>query len=151
MLYSCIEKWLQENAKCPQCNAKSKRGDMRVIYAKSISVVDTTGRDRALLELEEEKKSRMLAQKAEAHAVLQHQLARAECDRLKEVIKCLREQLEQFSSGVKCEGSGGVECVGVSSYDREGTYELYKTITISQVHYMLTEQSVYRFTQMCTS
>ena len=47
---SCIEKWLkgQGAGKCPQCNAKAKRGDIRVIYSKTVSVVDTTDRDRAL-------------------------------------------------------------------------------------------------------
>ena len=50
-LYSCIEKWLkkaQPLGKCPQCNLKARRKDIRVIYAKSVSVVDTTERDRAL-------------------------------------------------------------------------------------------------------
>ena len=34
--------------KCPQCNAKAKKADIRVIFAKTIAVVDTTERDRAL-------------------------------------------------------------------------------------------------------
>ena len=34
--------------KCPQCNMKARGKDIRVIYAKSVSVVDTTERDRAL-------------------------------------------------------------------------------------------------------
>ena len=46
---SCIEKWLKGTGeRCPQCNYKAKKGDIRVIYSKSISVVDTTERDRAL-------------------------------------------------------------------------------------------------------
>lgn len=47
---SCIEKWLkgQGGGKCPQCNAKAKKTDIRVIFAKAISVIDTTERDRAL-------------------------------------------------------------------------------------------------------
>lgn len=46
---SCIEKWLKGSGeRCPQCNYKAKKGDIRVIYSKSISVVDTTERDRAL-------------------------------------------------------------------------------------------------------
>ena len=49
-LCSCIDKWLkgQSGGKCPQCNAKAKKADIRVIFAKAISVVDTTERDRAL-------------------------------------------------------------------------------------------------------
>ena len=47
---SCIEKWLkaQSVGRCPQCNARARKKDVRMIYAKSISVVDTTERDRAL-------------------------------------------------------------------------------------------------------
>ena len=112
-----------------------------MIYAKTISVVDTTGRDRALQDLENEKNARISAQKAEAQAVLQYQLARAECDRLKEEIKTLRERLERYSNAVKCEGGGGseaggsVECVG-ESHDRQGKYELYKSVSVSQVRMM---------------
>ena len=36
---SCIEKWLKGQAgKCPQCNAKAHRKDIRVIYAKALRV-----------------------------------------------------------------------------------------------------------------
>lgn len=45
----CIEKWLKgQGERCPQCNAKAKKGDIRIIYTKSISAIDTTERDRAL-------------------------------------------------------------------------------------------------------
>ena len=43
-------------------------------------------------ERDKEKVLRIAAQKAEAQAVLQYQLARAECDRLKEQLKTLRHQ-----------------------------------------------------------
>ena len=47
--FSCVEKWLKgSGGKCPQCNAKAKKGHVRIIYAKAISVVDTTERDQAL-------------------------------------------------------------------------------------------------------
>lgn len=46
---SCVDKWLKgSGGKCPQCNAKAKKGHIRIIYAKAISVVDTTERDQAL-------------------------------------------------------------------------------------------------------
>ncbi len=97
--------------------------------------MDTTERDRALLDLENEKNARISTQKAEAQAVLQYQLVRAECDRLKQEIKLLKEKLENFSSAARCETGGGsedVEIVGVS-HDEQGKYELYKSISISQV------------------
>ncbi len=36
---SCIEKWLRgQGGKCPQCNCKAHKKDIRVIYAKAIKV-----------------------------------------------------------------------------------------------------------------
>ncbi len=37
----CIERWLQSNQKCPQCNLPSTKKDIRRIYAKAIKVLDT--------------------------------------------------------------------------------------------------------------
>lgn len=85
------------------------------------------------MELEAEKKTRMLAQKAEAQAVLQYQLARAECDRLKLEIQQLQEQLECFSSGAH---EGSVASRAIHSKGRLGQYELFKTIVISQVSWL---------------
>ena len=36
---SCIDKWLKgQGGKCPQCNSKAKRQDIRVLYAKCLKV-----------------------------------------------------------------------------------------------------------------
>ena len=49
LMFSCIEKWLKgQGERCPQCNAKAKKVDIRIIFAKSISVIDTSEKDRAL-------------------------------------------------------------------------------------------------------
>ena len=137
--HSCIEKWIKGSGggKCPQCNAPAKKSDIRVIYSKAISVVDTTDRDRALKDLEEEKGLRIAAQKAEAQAIIQYQLARAECDRLKEELGCLREQLERYDGlplslacGMRERGTVGG---GGSHGDREGQYVLIKTLKITEV------------------
>ena len=139
--YSCIEKWIKGSGggKCPQCNAPAKKGDIRVIYSKAISVVDTTDKDRALKDLEEEKRLRIGAQKAEAQAVIQYQLARTECDRLKEEIRQLRAQLECYdglppaasrgtaASGERLTQDSSVMC------ERQGQYVLQKTMKISDV------------------
>ena len=139
---SCIEKWIKGNGggKCPQCNAPAKKADIRVIYSKAISVVDTTDRDRALKDLEEEKRLRIGAQKAEAQAVVQYQLARTECDRLKEQIRHLKEQLENYDS--LDPSSGGSRTAASLTQDstlpceRRGQYVLQKTIKISDVSCM---------------
>lgn len=141
MIFSCIEKWLRSaggGAKCPQCNLKAKRSDVRVVFAKAISVQDTTERDRALRELEQEKQLRIQAQRDEAQALLQQNLARSECDRLKEEVARLKKQLEHYRSG------GGVtSSVPSSSHQgeedpltgrqRDRQYSHLETITVTQV------------------
>ncbi|EDV29484.1 uncharacterized protein TRIADDRAFT_51870 [Trichoplax adhaerens] len=66
--FGCISKWLNgkkgNSAKCPQCNALSKKSDIRILFAKSIKVIDTTERDRAV---EDWKRERMLRLAAEQH------------------------------------------------------------------------------------
>lgn len=136
-MYSCIEKWIKGGGKCPQCNAPAKKGDIRVIFSKAVSVVDTTDRDRALKDLEEEKKLRIAAQKAEAQAVIQYQLARTECDRLKEEIKQLRTQLESYDGLPPPAGGMARERllkVGDVHCDQGGQYVPCKTIKISDVN-----------------
>lgn len=53
---SCIESWIKErgrNAKCPQCNAPTRSGDVRNVYASRVlAAVDTSERDAALHQLE---------------------------------------------------------------------------------------------------
>ena len=83
---SCIERWLKAKSaveKCPQCNAPARRKDIRNIYAKALKTIDTTERDRALADLEKEKSLRQKAEEAEARALLQYQLVKVECERLK--------------------------------------------------------------------
>ena len=92
---SCIERWLKAkggNDKCPQCNAPARKRDIRNIYTKAIKAIDTTERDRALADLEKEKEARQKAEEREARALLQYQLAKAECERIVEQLK-RQEQL----------------------------------------------------------
>ena len=49
-------------------------------------------RVRSLQELEDEKQCRLRAQKSEAQVLLQYQLAKTECERMKSELKKLREQ-----------------------------------------------------------
>ena len=50
------------SAKCPQCNALAKKSDIRVLFAKSIKVVDTTERDRAVDDCKRERMLRLAAE-----------------------------------------------------------------------------------------
>ena len=103
-------------------------------------MVDTTDRDRALKDLEEEKKLRIGAQKAEAQAVIQYQLTRTECDRLKEEIRQLKALLESYDGSDPGNGRKTMETArerltqdsNVMS-EQEGQYVLQRTIKISDV------------------
>lgn len=103
--------------------------------------MDTTDKDRALKDLDEEKRLRIAAQKAEAQAVIQYQLARTECDRLKEEIRQLRAQLENYDGLPP--GTGGTTREGLvsTSDDQQGEYVLLKTMKISEVRceYIITQ------------
>ncbi|XP_019851837.1 PREDICTED: E3 ubiquitin-protein ligase RFWD3-like [Amphimedon queenslandica] len=126
--YICIEKWLKgQGERCPQCNAKAKKGDIRIIYTKSISAIDTTERDRALMELEEEKLARIAAQKSEGQALIQYQLAKAECERVKEELRACKQQLEQYR------GRGIVSEPALTNTPEacQGIFQPYKVIPIS--------------------
>jgi len=62
--HSCIEKWLGSSGKkCPQCNAEAKKKDIRVLFCKRLKAIDTAERDRALADLEEERKRRKTVEK----------------------------------------------------------------------------------------
>lgn len=63
-----------------------------------MSALDTTEKDRALRELEEEKQLRLQAKREEAQALLQQNLARSECDRLKEELEALKRKLKAYES-----------------------------------------------------
>lgn len=139
MYCSCIEKWLKsagKSAKCPECNHRAKRADIRVIYVKNLSAVDTTERDRALRDLEEEKQLRIQAKRDEAQALLQQNLARGECDRLKEELRVLREKCESAMPSVPSAGpSEEGEILAIKS-DKERSYVLLKNFSISKVGLM---------------
>ena len=49
---SCIEKWLRQHGRCPQCNSKAAKRDIRILYVKSIQAIDTTEFESVKSELE---------------------------------------------------------------------------------------------------
>jgi len=157
----CIEKWLRSSGgeKCPQCNTKAKRSDIRPVFARAVAAVDTSERDQALRQLEAEKQLRIQAQRNEAQALLQQNLARTECDRLREEVSSLRKEIGDFrqqlavamsSEGPLSEGrhgcAGGGKMVAVAEErvaglagsgrkyrDGQGKYGHLKSIVVSKV------------------
>ncbi|XP_071122540.1 E3 ubiquitin-protein ligase rfwd3.S-like [Mytilus edulis] len=90
---SCIDKWLKgQGGKCPQCNSKAKRQDIRV--------VDTTERDRALQDLEKEKEGRRRSEMEAAQIRMQYQMTVGDNNKLGTEIAKLREQLQNVLGSV---------------------------------------------------
>ncbi|EDO47854.1 predicted protein, partial [Nematostella vectensis] len=97
---SCIERWLKAKGgsdKCPQCNAPAKKKDIRNIYAKALKTIDTAEKDRALADLEKERVQRQKAEQGEARALLQYQLVKAECERIKSQLHQYELQLARYN------------------------------------------------------
>ncbi|CAH8482903.1 unnamed protein product [Schistosoma turkestanicum] len=134
--YSCVTKWFKaagKKAKCPQCNAKANRRDIRVLYCKNLKVLDTTDRDRALAELEREKRER---QKAEQEAAE----FKARCDLLYAEVLQLRDELQTTTgcSKVRVQNTNEVSSYKASSSDGstvptgfDGQYTLVNSLLIS--------------------
>lgn len=108
---SCIEKWLKgQGGKCPQCNEKAKIKDVRVIYAKTIKMMDTSEKERALRELEHEKTLRRKADLDAAEARLRCQQHIDESRRLRDELDRVRGEL----SSVRARSQAGVSAVSLS-------------------------------------
>ncbi|XP_041466787.1 E3 ubiquitin-protein ligase RFWD3-like [Lytechinus variegatus] len=124
---SCIEQWLKgQGGKCPQCNSKAKRSDVRVIYAKALKVLDTSERDRALKELEREKELRKKAEMDAAQTQLRYVMALEEVKRMKAIFEShqqstSRNPLSTISSSSNQQSHGRPA----------GQYMLDKTIQVS--------------------
>lgn len=131
---SCIEKWLKgQGGKCPHCNAKAKRQDIRVLYAKSIKALDTTELDRALKDLEKERESKKRAEMEGAQLRLQYQMTIEENNQLKLDIESLKLQLRK-SGGSSIQGSSNGRQLDASQVLNQssiaGQYVLDRTIKI---------------------
>ncbi|KAK3102173.1 hypothetical protein FSP39_009342 [Pinctada imbricata] len=129
---SCIEKWLKgQGGKCPQCNAKAKRQDIRVLYAKSIKAIDTTERDRALQDLEKEKEARRKAEMEAAQSRLQFQMVTEENNRLKTELDRVRQQLHASGKGSVSSALGSVSPTKAGSVSQlSGQFNIDRTIKI---------------------
>lgn len=87
---SCIERWLRgREQRCPHCNEKASVRDIRAVFAKSVRVLDTSERDRALQDLSDEKERRRKLE-------LDYSIMKMKCSmQEKEIARLQRELLAQ--------------------------------------------------------
>lgn len=97
---SCITRWLKSShkSKCPQCNTAAKKTDIRPIYARTLKVLDTSERDRALQQLEQEIELKGKLQIEFTQMKLKYQMANQECERLKKELIETKTMLREYRS-----------------------------------------------------
>ncbi|XP_066279408.1 E3 ubiquitin-protein ligase rfwd3.S-like isoform X2 [Branchiostoma lanceolatum] len=128
---SCIEKWLKgQGGKCPQCNAKAKKGDIRVIFAKTVKMVDTTDRDRAVRELEREKQLRRKVELEAAQTRLQYELALQECNMIRTQLDRERQRKAQALTSVSGPSPSQPSCSQASSSQQARLYKFDSSIPL---------------------
>eukprot|EP00117_Sycon_ciliatum_P040189 scpid19229/ scgid1768/ E3 ubiquitin-protein ligase RFWD3; RING finger and WD repeat domain-containing protein 3; RING finger protein 201 len=98
--FSCIDRWVRSNGTCPQCKAKSKRSEIRKLYANKISALDTTERDKAIEDLQAERRERLRVEEIAAQFQLQNKLLQQECQRMKQQLQQQHRDAELAKSSV---------------------------------------------------
>ncbi|CAL8118232.1 unnamed protein product [Orchesella dallaii] len=87
---NCIEKWINTQKRCPQCNCKAVKRDIRVLYVKNLKVMDTAELDRVKKELQDAKEERSRVDLSNAHLRAQVDLKSREITRLYDENKRLK-------------------------------------------------------------
>lgn len=123
--FACIERWLKgQKGKCPQCNAKATKKDIRVLYAKSLKVLDTSERDRVLNDLDKEREARRRLELEHAQTKLKYEL------KAQLVVK-LQKELEMLRTLTP--GISGSQGINLSQSAGSSTQRKFKLILHSGV------------------
>ncbi|KAG7165429.1 E3 ubiquitin-protein ligase RFWD3-like [Homarus americanus] len=108
--YSCIDRWVKgKGARCPQCNGKAMKKDIRVLYANALTALDTSERDRVMKDLQAERKLRKKLEFEHTKTKLSFNLQMQELTKLHEELRLLKNTtaLNSCSMGVTLSQSGG--------------------------------------------
>lgn len=120
--FSCIEHWLKgQGSKCPQCNAKARKMDIRVLYAKSLKVLDTSEKDRVVKELEKERESKRKLELEHAQIKLKYEL------KTQLVVK-LQEELRMMKNSVAGSSISSSQSIGLSQVGSNGTKSKFRLV-----------------------
>uniref|UniRef100_A0A8C4NA14 RING-type E3 ubiquitin transferase n=2 Tax=Eptatretus burgeri TaxID=7764 RepID=A0A8C4NA14_EPTBU len=106
--HACVMRWFTTSKKCPQCNQRAKKSDVRPVYVSTLRAIDTVELESLKRELEQERELRMSCQQnAQLHS-LQLQALQNEHKKLQQQIKAredsplLRETQENQVSIACC-------------------------------------------------
>ncbi|KAI0980694.1 hypothetical protein GJ496_001483 [Pomphorhynchus laevis] len=92
---SCIEKWYRQNPTCPQCHHKIRSNDIRILYTKSIKVLDTSDLIRIKNELSAIKYEKKIVEIKLADSRLHCQMLEMDLKKLQAENKILREKSDK--------------------------------------------------------
>ncbi|XP_005403515.1 PREDICTED: E3 ubiquitin-protein ligase RFWD3 isoform X2 [Chinchilla lanigera] len=132
--YICISKWLRgQTRKCPQCNKKAKHSDIVVLYARTLTALDTSEQERVKSALEKEQMLRKQAELESAQCRLQLQVLTDECSRLRTRVQDLQKLIQERDqvSG-QCRGAGAPFLNRLPSIRSQHKYHLQKALPVSQ-------------------
>ncbi|VDN95968.1 unnamed protein product [Rodentolepis nana] len=134
---SCITKWIMSHrpkqGTCPQCNAKASLKDLRILYCKKIKAIDTTDLDRALQDLDTERKMRRKIESELSEYKFKLQLACSDAENLRNELTSLKAvfSTSEINRPSSCSIPPSKRPKTVDS--TTGCYNLVKSIIISQV------------------
>ncbi|VDL60492.1 unnamed protein product [Hymenolepis diminuta] len=133
---SCITKWIMSNrpkqGTCPQCNAKATVKDLRILYCKKIKAIDTTDLDRALQDLDTERKLRRKIELELSECKFKLQLACSDAENLRDELRSLKAVVSAAEINRPPSGSVPPSKRPKMADSTTGNYDLVKSIIISQ-------------------
>ncbi|XP_042653457.1 E3 ubiquitin-protein ligase RFWD3 isoform X2 [Tyto alba] len=133
--YTCIERWLKGQAgKCPQCNKKAKRSDIVVLYARTLTALDTSEQERMKSSLEKEQMLRRQAELESAQSRLQLQVLTDECSKLRKQVQELKALVAQHNVSASQQPGSSRTCLpgSLPSSQSQRKYHLEKAFMVSQ-------------------
>lgn len=133
--YKCISKWLKgQTRKCPQCNKKAKHSDIVVLYARTLTALDTSEHERMKSSLLKEQMLRKQAELESAQCRLQLQVLSDECSKLHSRVQDLRKLIVEHRDQISQQSLGSqahlLNCLPSSQGQHK--YSFQKSFTVCQ-------------------
>lgn len=103
----CITQWFSvaQNAsarKCPECNTKASKKDVRVLYAKSLRCVDTSEIEKLKVQLTDTTRERDMFQKQLAQYQSNEVIYKQQLSSFQNTISDLRKRVQDLTSEKNC-------------------------------------------------
>ncbi|XP_036808249.1 E3 ubiquitin-protein ligase RFWD3 isoform X2 [Oncorhynchus mykiss] len=135
--YTCIARWVKgqgQGARCPQCNKKTKRTDIILLYARKLRALDNTEQESMKRSLEQEHSLRRKAELESAQCRLQLQVMTDECGELHKQLQELKTLMAQPGCGPSQSSAASLSGLFQRQDSTQvGHYVFSKAVLVSQV------------------